>query len=277
MKTKTLALLALFFITSAPLCLSAAPTKPCRELVEDASFARIGIDSTLKIIAGPKVANQIFSIAETFYDLSLDLTGIDRSLVATLLAKGAVNEDSAKAILESAGDTTSLLPLLPSNVARKIGTRDTASCYEAAFPFNDPAYRHNSNFMPYFRSHYYPLGFQQESLRYGDLVVLWRKHPNGPFFTQHVAIYLGGDFLYHKFGPHPQAAYEFITFKSFLGYYVYAQGEAVRQARLARRQPDPGFTEDFHFEYMRFDPKISEDPVKVQAVKASIQRHSGKP
>ncbi len=249
---------------------AARPIGPCAALIEDTTHARIGIDDTLKIIPGPRVANQIFSIAATYYDLSLDLDRADTSKIAKLIARKDVPEASVKQILDT-GNLASLAELLPPQVRQKLGQHDTAMCYEAAFSFNDPNYKHLTNFMPYLRSRYYPLGTRGESLRYGDLIVMWRQHPDRKrFFTQHAAIYLGGDFLYHKFGPDRRAAYEFITFESLVAYYQVTMAAALQGARKADE-----YTLPFHFEYMRYDPHLSREAWKVRAIQKSIDFHSG--
>ncbi|MEZ4749204.1 MAG: hypothetical protein R3B54_00855 [Bdellovibrionota bacterium] len=99
--------------------------------------------------------------------------------------------------------------------------------------------------------------------------MLWRKHPQGGFFTQHVAIYLGGDFIYHKFGPDPRAAYEIITAESFFNYYKTGMALAARGA-----SSDPSFGWDFHFEYLRYAKELS--PAQKRAVQSSIQTHSAR-
>ncbi|MEZ4749202.1 MAG: hypothetical protein R3B54_00845 [Bdellovibrionota bacterium] len=78
-------LIALLFFVSLE---AKSIVPPCADLVSDASAAQIGLDNTIELLPGEPVANQIFSVAATFYDVSLSLEGANVEAMKALLARG---------------------------------------------------------------------------------------------------------------------------------------------------------------------------------------------
>ncbi|MBI4403978.1 MAG: hypothetical protein HY537_07450, partial [Deltaproteobacteria bacterium] len=219
---------------------------------------------------GPSVRNLIQPHGKTYYELFIDLTDTNISRLAKILAMRTGTEgDIEKRLLQTTGSRISLNQFLPEGVRSKLGTTDNNPCYSAAFTFHNPNYQFSPDFMTYLRQNYYPLGYQQDKLQFGDLIVMWRKPPGENHFTHHVALYLGGDFIFHKYGPMKLAAYEFHTWESLTSYYKLAMSLALQTFQVSAGN----FAYDFQFEYMRYDPDLSADPLKVHAVQRSILNH----
>jgi hypothetical protein len=157
-----------------------------------------------------------------------------------------------------------LVPFLPPSVKAIFGTRDERTCYYAGFNFNEMAStvfsQGNDRILNVTEvwKRYSDLGYQ-DKLRYGDIILI-RGHAdtfeNSKAF--HVAVYIGGDVIYHKFSPLDAFHYEFSTMESLFATYGSPAVGVIQQAmgwESSFRAGNP-----FFMQFLRYDPHKTMPP-----------------
>lgn len=257
-----------FVLLVFPMSLSLAgpeASKPSSYFRTELELWGIKSDGNLRIVPGPDLERGysravIGSGPDTLREVYFEIDEQNVGATAQALAVGhdaAELESGLRANLANGHSIIPLSPFLPPRVLARYGTTDSHACYFAGLNFHEDgaaifgdSLDRGMN-LDEIRKRYSMLGYE-DALKYGD-ILLFRRHGATPAQSPsfHLAVYIGGDILYHKYNP-LQSYYEFTTFDSLANTYGNAVvGNFQRQVGM---QSSFRGGEPFFIEFLRYDP-----------------------
>ncbi len=246
MMRKSFIALALCIFTLSQAACAASTT--CVFFIAELGQWGINPNRTMELTGQNRKVSLVNGMGHSFDDVAFHITEQNVAAVAQELSGDYTAEALEVGLRKNLANGFSDIPLKPflaKRVQQKLGTSDTQPCYHAALNFHQPYEWDGSadNSIAFLRKNYTTIGYA-DTLQFGDILLFWSQAEQRPF-TFHIAVYLGGDIVYHKYGPIVQAKYEFHTLSSL--YYYYAQPALwTPQHRF--------FGKPFMVEMLRYDP-----------------------
>ncbi len=215
-------------------------SQPCSVLSQWIGQSRLSANHDLILIPKNPEESHGISVGERYQDIHFRVSSESIEPVAHLFrALGLAVHDTQNILRQLLGNRdsieTSLIPFLPIEVQRSLGQDELgAHCHKAVYYFHGskqdiPTYKHET----YMQYHFMPLAgfvphFTQARLKLGDTFTFHAiigEKPDRQIRPIHVGVYLGGDLVYHKFGP-GISQYEFRAIESIAAYYDQMQNLA---------------------------------------------------
>ena len=215
-----------FFLAPLLFCLSGfaalvEPTQPCAMLVKELYIWGMTADESLQSFPAAELTHPVASFARSYHDVYVEADTLD-TLAQKIALGRPIEEVRALAQRHAVGNRVPLTPLLPARIRDMLGTQSEKPCFEAAFEVREPKCwtAFDGSFGAYRDSHYTTLG-DGDKFEFGDILLLHalRGEKRQPDMF-HAAMYVGGDFFYHRISPDPRFSHEYIRAEDLFDYYT---------------------------------------------------------